>query len=44
MKHMDTDIRSDYSALLLGLATGRKVITGVPLAFCEGDIKGRIKT
>lgn len=43
MKHMDTDIRGDYSALLLGLATGRKVIPGVPLAFCEGDIKGRIK-
>jgi Antirepressor regulating drug resistance, predicted signal transduction N-terminal membrane component len=43
MKNIDTDIRSDYSALLLSLATGRKVIKGVPLAFCEGDIKGRIK-
>lgn len=43
MKHMDTDIRSNYSTLLLSLATGRKVITGMPLAFCEGDIKSRIK-
>lgn len=43
MRQMDTDIRGDYSALLLGLATGRKAITGVPLTFCEGDIKGRIK-
>ncbi len=43
MKQMDTDIRGDYSALLLGLATGRKVTMGVPLAFCEGDVKGRIK-
>ena len=43
MKHMDTDIRRDYSKLLLGLATGRKVVMGVPLAFSEGDIKERIK-
>ncbi len=43
MKHMNSDIRGDYSALLLGMATGRNLIAGVPLAFCEGDIKGRIK-
>ncbi|WP_291958178.1 M56 family metallopeptidase [Mahella sp.] len=43
MKQIDTDIRADYSALLLSLSTGRKIIAGVPLAFGEGDIKGRIK-
>lgn len=43
MKHMDTDIRQEYSASLLSLATGRKIIAGIPLAFGEGDTKSRIK-
>lgn len=43
MKQMDADIRREYSALLLSLATGRKTVTGIPLAFGEGDTKARIK-
>ncbi len=37
------NIRADYSASLLSLATGRRIITGTPLAFGEGDTRGRIK-
>ena len=36
-------VRADYSASLLSLATGRRIIAGTPLAFGEGDPKGRIK-
>lgn len=36
-------VRADYSASLLSLATGRRIIAGMPLAFGEGDPKGRIK-
>lgn len=36
------DVRADYSASLLTLATGRRIIAGTPLAFGEGDTKGRI--
>ncbi len=35
-------IRADYSVSLLNLATGRKIIAGSPLAFGEGDTKGRV--
>ena len=37
-----SDVRADYSASLLTLATGRRIIAGTPLAFGEGDTKGRI--
>lgn len=37
------DVRADYSASLLTLATGRRIIAGTPLAFGEGDTKGRIR-
>lgn len=37
------EVRADYAASLLNLATGRRIIGGTPLAFCEGDPKGRIK-
>ena len=43
MKKMGADIRQKYSASLLSLATGRKIITGTPLAFGEGNTKSRIK-
>lgn len=43
MNRMDSDIRRDYSASLLSLATGRKIIAGTPLAFGEGNPKSRIK-
>ncbi len=43
MKQMNTDIRKEYSASLLSLATGKKIAAGMPLAFGEGDTKSRIK-
>lgn len=36
-------IRADYSASLLSLSTGRRVVGGTPLAFGEGNAKGRIR-
>lgn len=35
-------IRADYSASLLSLATRQRVMGGTPLAFGEGDTKGRV--
>lgn len=43
VKKLGEDIRADYSASLLSLATGRHIIAGTPLAFGEGDTKSRIK-
>lgn len=43
MRRMNTDIRCEYSTSLLSLATGHRIIAGTPLAFGEGDTKGRIK-
>jgi len=43
MKKMGDGIRAEYSALLLRLAAGRKIVAGAPLAFGEGDTKSRIK-
>jgi beta-lactamase regulating signal transducer with metallopeptidase domain len=43
MKQMNIDIRKEYSASLLSLASGKRIIAGTPLAFGEGDTKGRIK-
>ncbi|MFZ7102381.1 MAG: DUF5301 domain-containing protein [Peptococcaceae bacterium] len=43
LKKLDGDIRADYAASLLSLATDRKIIAGAPLAFGEGDTKSRIK-
>ncbi len=37
------DIRADYAATLLRLATGRPILAGMPLAFGKGDPKGRIR-
>ena len=37
------EIRGDYAASLLSLATGKRIIAGAPLAFGEGDPKDRIK-
>ena len=36
-------VKADYSATLLSLATGGRVPAPCPLAFDEGDAKGRIK-
>lgn len=43
MKHMNGDIRAEYAASLLSLATGERRIAGAPLAFGEGGTKERVK-
>ena len=43
VKKLGEEIRADYSASLLSLATGRRIIAGTPLAFGEGDTKSRIR-
>lgn len=43
IKRLGDDVKKDYSASLLTLATGRRIVSGTPLAFGEGDTKGRIK-
>lgn len=43
LKEMGSDIKKAYSSSLLSMATGRRLINGSPLAFGEGNIKGRIK-
>lgn len=43
IRQLGEDIRADYSASLLALATGRRIIAGTPLAFGEGDTKERIQ-
>lgn len=42
IRRMGPQIRADYSASLLRLATRRRIIAGMPLAFGEGDTKGRV--
>lgn len=43
IKQLGSDVKKEYSSSLLTLATGRRIIGGIPLAFGEGDTKGRIK-
>lgn len=43
VKKLGEEIRANYSASLLSLATGRRIIAGTPLAFGEGDTKSRIR-
>ncbi len=43
LKQMGGEIKTAYSTSLLSLAAGRRLINGSPLAFGEGNIKGRIK-
>ncbi len=43
IEKMGKKIKKDYSKSLLSLATGKKSVHGTPLAFGEGDTKGRIK-
>ena len=43
IRKLGGDVRADYSASLLTLATGHRIIAGTPLAFGEGDTKGRIR-
>ena len=43
VKKLGNGVKKDYSNSLLSLATGRKIVGGTPLAFGEGDTRGRIK-
>lgn len=43
VEKMGDSVRADYAASLLNLATGRRIIAGMPLAFGEGDTKSRIR-
>ena len=42
IRQMGPHLRADYSAVLLRLTTHRKIIAGTPIAFGEGDTKGRV--
>ena len=42
IRKLGAEIRADYSASLLRLATHKKILSGMPLAFGEGDTKGRV--
>ncbi len=43
IRKLGPEIRADYAQSLLRLATNRPIIAGIPLAFGEGDTKGRVK-
>lgn len=43
LKVINEDIKKSYANSLLSLAAGRHILNGNPLAFGEGNIKGRIK-
>jgi len=43
IRKLGEEVRADYAASLLTLATGHRIIAGTPLAFGEGDTKGRIR-
>ncbi len=43
LKEINEDIKKPYANSLLSLATGRHILNVSPLAFGEGNIKGRIK-
>ncbi|MDF1617902.1 M56 family metallopeptidase [Petrocella sp. FN5] len=42
LKEMNEEIKKPYANSLLSLATGRHILNGSPLAFGEGNVKGRI--
>ena len=43
IRQLGPKIKADYSATLLSLATNRRIPAPCPLAFDEGDAKGRIQ-
>ena len=43
LREMKEDVKGPYANSLLSLAMGRHIINGSPLAFGEGNVKGRIK-
>ena len=42
LRRLGDHIRADYSASLLRLATHKRIVAGMPLAFGEGDTKSRV--
>ncbi len=42
IRKLGPEIRADYAQTLLRLATHQRIIAGTPLAFGEGDTKGRV--
>ncbi len=42
IRKLGEGVKAEYSASLLALTTGRQIIAGTPLAFAEGNAKGRI--
>ena len=43
IRKLGENIRADYSATLLNLASGHRLFTGIPLAFGEGNPAGRVR-
>lgn len=43
IRKIGSRMKKEYSASLLSMATGKRIISGVPLAFGEGDTGSRIK-
>ena len=43
IRKLGEEVRADYSATLLNLATGHRLFAGTPLAFGEGDPTGRVR-
>lgn len=43
IKRLGSEVKKDYSSSLLTLAAGKRLPGGTPLAFGEGDTKGRIR-
>lgn len=43
IKNLGECTRADYAASLLKISKGKRIIAGAPLAFGEGDTKGRIR-
>lgn len=43
IRRLGDGVKKDYSSSLLSLATGKRRLGATPLAFSEGDTKGRIK-
>ncbi|TAH68293.1 MAG: hypothetical protein EWM47_08210, partial [Anaerolineaceae bacterium] len=43
LREMKEDIKKPYANSLLSLAIGKQVVSGSPLAFGEGNVRGRIK-
>lgn len=43
IRNLGSAVKKEYSASLLALASGRRIVLGIPLAFGEGETGSRIK-